>query len=261
VWLSWTLIGLAYPLYNVFLPVYLKTRGASFGGGSNYETWRNYALVNVAGIGGPLLAGVMCNSRFFQRRGTMVIGALATMVFFFACAALFPSTLRIHSRAHRYTQVRTQAQNLGFSCAINFALNIYYGTLYAYTPEVLPSAHRATGNGVAVACNRVMGIVSAVVATYADTARRSTSSWPASRSRCRTNRSGGARCKRGAGTCACTSRRKGGRGGAYPIPTSPGREKDMVEERLCSSASVFSFCCSQQGEVHVYHLYETHPLT
>jgi hypothetical protein len=46
--------------------------------------------------------------------------------------------------------VRTQAQNLGFSCAINFALNIYYGTLYAYTPEVLPSAHRATGNGVAV---------------------------------------------------------------------------------------------------------------
>jgi sugar phosphate permease len=170
VWLSWTLIGLAYPLYNVFLPVYLKTRGASFGGGSNYETWRNYALVNVAGIGGPLLAGVMCNARFFQRRGTMVIGALTTMVFFFAYAARSPSPLRMHSRVHRYTQVRTQAQNLGFSCAINFALNIYYGTLYAYTPEVLPSAHRATGNGVAVACNRVMGIVSAVVATYADTA-------------------------------------------------------------------------------------------
>jgi hypothetical protein len=66
--------------------------------------------------------------------------------------------------------VRTEAQNLGFSCAINVALNVYYGTLYAYTPEVLPSAHRATGNGIAVACNRVMGIVSAVVATYADTA-------------------------------------------------------------------------------------------
>lgn len=26
--------------------------------------------------------------------------------------------------------------------------NIYYGTLYAYTPEVLPSAHRGTGNGI-----------------------------------------------------------------------------------------------------------------
>ena len=29
-----------------------------------------------------------------------------------------------------YTQVRTAAQNLGFSCAISFCLNIYYGTLY-----------------------------------------------------------------------------------------------------------------------------------
>jgi len=45
----------------------------------------------------------------------------------------------------------------------------YYGTLYAYTPEVLPSAHRATGNGIAVGCNRIMGLISAVVATYANT--------------------------------------------------------------------------------------------
>ena len=68
-----------------------------------------------------------------------------------------------------YTAVRTPAQNLGFSCALNFCLNIYYGTLYAYTPEVLPSAHRATGNGVSVAFNRVMGIMSAIVAEYGDT--------------------------------------------------------------------------------------------
>lgn len=83
----------------------------------------------------------------------MVIGALVTMAFFFA-----------------YTQVRTQPQNVGFSCAIGFSLNIYYGTLYAYTPEVLPSAHRATGNGIAVAFNRIMGILSAVIATVANTA-------------------------------------------------------------------------------------------
>ena len=43
--------------------------------------------------------------------------------------------------------------------------NIYYATLYAYTPEVLPSAHRGTGNGIAIALNRVMGIMSAIVAT------------------------------------------------------------------------------------------------
>ena len=39
---------------------------------------------------------------------------------------------------------------------------------YAYTPEVLPSAHRGTGNGIAIGWNRIMGIISAVIATVAD---------------------------------------------------------------------------------------------
>lgn len=68
-----------------------------------------------------------------------------------------------------YTHVRSAAQNLAFTCAISFCLNIYAGTLYAYTVEVLPSAHRATGNGIAVAFDRVMGIVAAVIATEANT--------------------------------------------------------------------------------------------
>jgi hypothetical protein len=57
---------------------------------------------------------------------------------------------------------------VAFACIINFCLNIYYGTLYAYTPEVLPSAHRGTGNGIAIGWNRIMGIMSAVIATVAD---------------------------------------------------------------------------------------------
>jgi hypothetical protein len=70
IWFSWLLIGLAYPLYNVFLPTYLKTRGAKVGAGSPYITWRNYAIVNLCGILGPLLAGPMCASRWFWgRRG------------------------------------------------------------------------------------------------------------------------------------------------------------------------------------------------
>jgi len=153
VWFSWLLIGLAYPLYNVFLPTYLETRGAQFGVQSDYITWRNYAIANTCSIFGPVLAGYMCASKWFWgRRGTMVIGALVTMVFFFC-----------------YTQVRSDAENLGFNCAISFCLNIYYGTLYAYTPEVLPSAHRGTGNGIAIGLNRIMGILSAVIATVSNT--------------------------------------------------------------------------------------------
>ena len=153
IWLSWTLIGLAYPLFYVFLPQYLATRGSATGQTSAYYTWRNYMLSSVTGVFGPVLAGFLCNLEILGRRYTMVIGALLTMVFFFA-----------------YTGVATAAENVGFSCAISFTLNVYYGTLYAYTPEVLPSAHRTTGNGIAVACNRIMGLLSAVIATVANTA-------------------------------------------------------------------------------------------
>lgn len=119
---------------------------------STFEKWRNYAITNICGIPGPIMAGFMCNTKLLGRRYTMVIGALITAAFFLA-----------------YTAVRTATQDLAFTCLIACFLNVYYGTLYAYTPEVLPSAHRGTGNGVAVACNRVMGIVSAVVATFAKT--------------------------------------------------------------------------------------------
>lgn len=153
IWFSWTLIGLAYPLFYVFLPEYLKTRGAQTGQGDAYHVWRNYMITNAVSIFGPVLGGILCNTKYLGRRYTMVIGALTSMAFFFA-----------------YTAVRTSTQDLGFTCAIYFCVNVYYGTLYAYTPEVLPSAHRATGNGIAVACNRVMGLVSAFVATYANTA-------------------------------------------------------------------------------------------
>lgn len=87
-------IGLAYPLYNVFLPSYLESRGAAFGEPSPYITWRNYTLVNFSGIWGPFLAAWMCETKL-GRKYTMVIGALVTMAFFFA-----------------YTQVRTATQNV-----------------------------------------------------------------------------------------------------------------------------------------------------
>jgi MFS family permease len=130
---------------------YLAARGAVFSRTVG-ESWRNYALVNISSIPSPILAGYLCNTKLLGRKYTMVIGALTTMAFFFG-----------------YTQVTTAEQDTGLSCAIGFFLNIYYGTLYAYTPEVLPSAHRTTGNGIAVACNRIMGIMSAIVATEADT--------------------------------------------------------------------------------------------
>jgi hypothetical protein len=85
-------------------------------------------ITNTVGIFGPVAAGFMCNLKWLGRKYTMVIGAICSMAFFFA-----------------YTAVRTPAQNIAFTCSIYFFVNIYYGTLYAYTPEVCgqSNSHRA----------------------------------------------------------------------------------------------------------------------
>lgn len=45
--LLWGIIGLAYPLYNAFLPVYLANAGAQANDGSVYTTYRNYVIISV----------------------------------------------------------------------------------------------------------------------------------------------------------------------------------------------------------------------
>lgn len=113
---------------------------------------RDYVTTAACGIAGPVIAALMCNTRLLDRRRTMAAGALAAGALFVA-----------------YTRVQAAAEETAMMCLEACIINLYYGTLYAYTAEVLPSAHRATSNGAAVACNRVMGIVSALVATFGDT--------------------------------------------------------------------------------------------
>jgi hypothetical protein len=45
--LLWGIIGLAYPLYNAFLPLYLANAGAQASDGSVYTTYRNYVIISV----------------------------------------------------------------------------------------------------------------------------------------------------------------------------------------------------------------------
>jgi len=81
VWLSWTMIGLAYPLYYIFLPEYLSSRGAEFGQTSPSITWRNYVLAQFSAIFGPFVAAYLCKIPQIGRKYTMVIGALLTSEF------------------------------------------------------------------------------------------------------------------------------------------------------------------------------------
>ncbi|PLB53076.1 sugar transporter [Aspergillus steynii IBT 23096] len=151
--LLWTAIGIAYPLYTLFLPIYLQTNGANLGSGSTFQTYRDYCISSSIGILGPILSTLLVNVRFLGRRRSMALTAI--------CAGAF---------AGAFTTVRSEGANIAFSSLVNFWQHGYYAILYSYTPEVMPTASRGTGCGTAVAFGRLASLASPFVATFADTA-------------------------------------------------------------------------------------------
>ncbi|KAF5377853.1 hypothetical protein D9615_006829 [Tricholomella constricta] len=147
----WAFIGLAFPLYNAFVTYYLATRGADFGDGSLYITYRNQVILSVIGVPGALLAGYMVELPILGRRGTLAIFTALTGVFILVS-----------------TTARTSNALLGWNCAYSFTSNVMYGVLYAITPELFPTKDRGTGNAIVAAANRVFGIMAPIIALYAD---------------------------------------------------------------------------------------------
>ncbi|ORY17772.1 major facilitator superfamily domain-containing protein [Clohesyomyces aquaticus] len=149
--LVWAFIGLGFPLYNAFLPYIQSTRGASFGDGSTYLTYRNSLIIAVLGVPGCLLGGLLIELPRLGRRGTLSLSTILTGVF------LFCSTTALNS-----------SSLLGWNCAYNFSSNVMYAVLYAYTPEIFPTKDRGTGNAVTASANRVFGIMAPIVAMFAN---------------------------------------------------------------------------------------------
>ncbi|KAI9066823.1 MFS general substrate transporter [Trametes sanguinea] len=147
----WALIGLAFPLYNGFVTYFLATRGADFGDGSVYITYRNQVILSVIGVPGALLAGWMVEMPYLGRKGTLAISTIITGVFLFAS-----------------TTARTSNALLGWNCGFTFTSNVMYGVLYAVSPELFPTKDRGTGNAIVASANRVFGIMAPIIALYAD---------------------------------------------------------------------------------------------
>ncbi|CAK7913230.1 hypothetical protein CAAN1_20S02080 [[Candida] anglica] len=147
---AWGIIGLAFPLYNAFLPTFLELRGYEGETPSVQRTYRNSLIVSVLGIPGSLIAGVLVESRI-GRKGVLFISLVLTGVFLFAS-----------------TTARTSNANLGWVCGFNFVSNIMFGVLYAYTPEVFPAKVRGTAVGLAASFNRIFGIFAPIIGIYAD---------------------------------------------------------------------------------------------
>lgn len=149
--LVWAFIGLGFPLYNAFLPYIQQSRGADFGDGSTYITYRNSLIIAVLGIPGCILGGIMVEMPRFGRKGTLTLAAISTGAFLLAS-----------------TTATTSNALLGWNCAYNFMSNIMSAVLYAYTPELFLTKDRGTGNALTASANRVFGIMAPIIAMFAD---------------------------------------------------------------------------------------------
>ena len=149
--LIWAFIGLGFPLYNNFLPYIQQTRGANFGDGSTYITYRNSLIIAVLGVPGAIIGGILVEIPRFGRKGALAVSTALTGVF------LYASTTALTSNAL-----------LGWNCAYSFMSNVMYAVLYAYTPEIFPTKDRGTGNALTATANRIFGIVAPIIAIYAD---------------------------------------------------------------------------------------------
>lgn len=152
----WGIIGLAYPLFNGFITLYLEAR-APAGSSSVSDTYRNYTIISVLGVPGSLIACVLVDwtRRGGHGRGTFVLGGRKL--------AMALSTVLTGVFLFLFTTARTQAGVLGYNCASALTSNAMYGVLYAYTPEVFPAPHRGTGDALASATNRVLGLLAPVI--------------------------------------------------------------------------------------------------
>ncbi|KPI40437.1 putative MFS-type transporter [Cyphellophora attinorum] len=147
----WGLIGLAYPLYNAYIPYILATRGAASGDGSTYITYRNSLIIAVLGVPGAILGGFLVEIKRFGRKGALAVSTALTGVFLYAS-----------------TTATDSDSLLGWNCAYNFTSNIMYAVLYAYTPEIFATKDRGTGNALAACANRVFGIMAPIIAMFAN---------------------------------------------------------------------------------------------
>lgn len=149
--LVWAFVGLGFPLYNAFLPYIQQSRGAEFGDGSTYITYRNSLIVAAMGIPGCLLGGVLVELPRFGRKGALSSSTALTGVF------LLLSTTATTSNAL-----------LGWNCAYTFMSTLMYAVLYAYTPEIFLTKDRGTGNALTASANRIFGIMAPIIAMFAN---------------------------------------------------------------------------------------------
>ncbi|KAI9840576.1 MAG: hypothetical protein M1837_001515 [Sclerophora amabilis] len=147
IWFCWFAIGMAYPLFNAFLPQFLSQAAPGAPEPTTYRVYRDYVITSVVGVPGSIIACWTVNIKYIGRKGTMASATLLTGVFVFL-----------------FTVSANADFQVAFSSLVAFFQNIMYGVLYAYTPEVFPAPNRGTGTGIGSFLNRVAGFCAPIIA-------------------------------------------------------------------------------------------------
>jgi len=127
-WCSFSLIGIAYPLFNAYLPLYLSSQGSASGSSSVSETYRNYSIISVLGIPGSLIAGAVVD--YTRGTGRWHIGGRKL--------ALAVSTMLTGLFLFLFTTSKTTAAVLGYSCASSLTQCALNHDSYLLTDQIHP---------------------------------------------------------------------------------------------------------------------------
>jgi MFS family permease len=149
----WGLIGLAYPLFNAFITLYLTTQVAD-ASSTVSTTYRNYVIISVLGVPGSIIAAFIVSYRGRSQSKFSIGGRKLTMATFTALTGIF---------LFLFTTSKTAAAVLAYSCVTSLTQNAMYGVLYAYTPEVFPAPHRGTADALCSSFNRMTGIIAPAI--------------------------------------------------------------------------------------------------
>lgn len=113
IWFCWATIGMGYPLFNAFLPQYLKNSGQNSPTPTRI-VYRNYAITSIVGVPGSAIAYYTVDVKYIGRKYTIAMSSLLTGILL----CLFTI-----STDPNYQLVMT--------CLEAFVQNIMYGVLYA----------------------------------------------------------------------------------------------------------------------------------
>ncbi|KAL9117965.1 MAG: hypothetical protein Q9187_005491 [Circinaria calcarea] len=143
IWFCWATIGMGYPLFNAFLPLYLQNAGKNVAPTPTNVLYRNYAITSIIGVPGSIIGCYTVDIKYIGRKGTIAVSTLLTGVILFL-----------------FTISSDSNYQLAMSSLEAFFQNII-------TPEVFPAPNRGTGTGIASFVNRICGLCAPIVAVAA----------------------------------------------------------------------------------------------